>query len=159
MIRSVQEDSLKLTGSHTINAPRSQVFVMLQDPAVLAKATPGVKTIERESEDTYKASLELGIGPVRGKFDGHIQVVERSEPETMTLAVQGEGGPGGVKAVGKLRLEEKAGKTIIHWEGEPQMSGRIAAVGGRLVGGVAKKLAGEFFSSVDKQAATYQVEG
>lgn len=146
---------MRLTGSHTINAPRSKVFVMLQDPAVLANATPGVKTIERESEDNYKASLELGIGPVRGKFDGNIEVVEKNEPETMTLAVQGEGGPGGVKAVGKLRLEDKGDKTIIHWEGEPQMSGRIAAVGGRLVGGVAKKLAGEFFSSVDKQAATY----
>ena len=148
---------MRLTGSHTINAPRSKVFVMLQDPAVLANATPGVKTIERESEDNYKASLELGIGPVRGKFDGNIEVVEKNEPETMTLAVQGEGGPGGVKAVGKLRLEDKGDKTIIHWEGEPQMSGRIAAVGGRLVGGVAKKLAGEFFSSVDKQAATYNV--
>ena len=146
---------MKLTGSHTINAPREKVFVMLQDPDVLANATPGVKTMEKESEDNYKASLELGIGPVRGKFDGRIKVVEKSEPESMTLAVEGQGGPGGVKAVGKLRLEEQGGKTVIHWEGEPQMSGRIAAVGGRLVGGVAKKLAGEFFSSVDQQAASY----
>lgn len=146
---------MKLTGSHTINAPRDKVFAMLQDPNVLANATPGVKSMTQEREDVYNASLELGIGPVRGVFDGHVEITEKNAPETMTLSVDGQGGPGGVRAIGKLRLEDKGDTTVIHWEGEPQMSGRIAAVGGRLVGGVAKKLAGQFFDSVDKQSRTY----
>ena len=146
---------MKLTGSHTINAPRDKVFTMLQDPKVLANATPGVKSMTQEKEDVYNASLELGVGPVRGTFDGHVEITEKNAPETMTLSVDGQGGPGGVRAIGKLRLEDKGDTTVIHWEGEPQMSGRIAAVGGRLVGGVAKKLAGQFFDSVDKQAASY----
>ena len=147
---------MKLNGSHTISAPREIVWKMLQDPDVLAKATPGVQSMEQEREDNYKATLELGIGPVKGTFDGHVEISDKTEPETMTLNVEGQGGPGGVKAVGVLRLEEQGDKTVIHWEGEPQMSGRIAAVGGRLVGGVAKKMAGQFFSSVDEQSKSYQ---
>ena len=129
---------------------------MLQDQDVLAKATPGVKSMQKEREDLYKASLNLGIGPVKGSFDGSVEITEKEAPETMTLAVEGQGGPGGVKAVGRLRLEEQGDKTIIHWEGAPQISGRIASVGARLVGGVAKKLAGQFFDSISEQAKTYE---
>ena len=148
---------MKLQGTQTINAPREKVFVMLQDPEILRLAAPGVQSMEKESEDTYKTSLELGIGPVRGVFDGSIVIVEKEEPELLVLSVEGQGGPGGVKAVGRLRLEEEGDKTVIHWEGDPQMSGRIAAVGTRLIGGVAKKLAGQFFTIVDERAQTYEV--
>ena len=147
---------MKLEGSHTISAPRQTVWQMLQDPNVLAKATPGVQSMKQESEDFYRATLKLGIGPVKGTFDGHVKITDKNEPEAMTLNVEGQGGPGGVKAEGRLRLEEQGDQTVIHWEGEPQMSGRIAAVGGRLVGGVAKKMAGQFFESIDKQSDTYQ---
>ena len=129
---------------------------MLQDPDVLSKATPGVKEMEREREDFYRAVLELGIGPVKGTFSGHVEVTEKHLPDSLTLAVDGSGGPGGVKAVGVLTLEEAASGTLVHYEGEPQISGRLASVGARLVGGVAKKLAGQFFESVDKQAQDYQ---
>ena len=65
-------------------------------------------------------------------------------------------GRAGVKAIGVLRLEEAPNGTVVHYEGEPQISGRLASVGARLVGGVAKKLAGQFFESVDKQAQGYE---
>ena len=147
---------MKLEGSHTISAPRSVVWEMLQDPDVLAQATPGAKSMEKEGEDAYKATLDIGIGPVRGTFDGRVHISDKDEPEAMTLNVQGQGGPGGIKAVGRLRLEDKGDQTVIHWAGEPQISGRLAAVGARLVGGVAKKMAGQFFDSIDKQAQGYQ---
>ncbi len=146
---------MKLNGSHTIDAPREKVFEMLQDQDVLAKATPGVNSMEMEREGCFKANLSLGIGPVKGSFDGTVEITEKEAPESMTLAVEGQGGPGGVKAVGKLRLEEQEDKTVIHWEGTPRISGRIASVGARLVGGVAKKLAGQFFDSISEQAKTY----
>ncbi len=147
---------MKLNGSHTINAPREKVFAMLQDPEVLAKATPGVEGMAKERDDYYKASLSLGIGPVKGTFAGSVEITEKNAPESMTLAVEGQGGPGGVKALGRLKLEDQGDKTVIHWEGEPQISGRIAAVGTRLVGGVAKKLAGQFFDSISEQAQSYE---
>ena len=93
---------MKVAGSHTIAAPREQVWHMLQDPDVLAKATPGVKEMEREREDFYRAVLELGIGPVKGTFSGHVEVTEKHLPDSLTLAVDGSGGPGGVKAIGGI---------------------------------------------------------
>ncbi len=147
---------MKLNGSHTINAPRAKVFTMLQDQNVLAKATPGVQSMTKEKEDFYKASLKLGIGPIKGIFEGTVEITEKEDPEAMTLAVEGQGGPGGVKAIGRLKLEDQGDTTIIHWEGSPQISGRMASVGARLVGGVAKKLAGEFFDSIAEQAQSYE---
>jgi uncharacterized protein len=147
---------MKIEGSHTLAVPRAQVWRMLQDPAVLAKATPGVKKMEKAGEDRYKATLELGIGPVKGSFEGHLTITEKQEPEVMTLAIEGQGGPGGVRAQGRLRLEEQGNQTIIHYEGVPQISGKLAAVGMRLLSGVAKKMAGDFFSGIEKEASTYQ---
>jgi uncharacterized protein len=143
---------MKLEGSHVINAPRDKVWNLILDPNVLAKCTPGVKSMEADGEDKYKATLELGIGPVRGQFAGNVKVTEKSYPDTMTLSVEGTGGPGGMKAVGKLKLTEDDGKTTISYEGEPQLSGRIAAVGMRLVGGVAKQMAGQFFDKLNQEA-------
>lgn len=147
---------MKLEGSHKVAASREQVFQMLQDPVVLAAATPGVESLEQDGPDRFKATLQLGIGPIRGSFDGHVQITEKHPPESMTLAIEGQGGPGGVKASGRLRLESQEDGTVIHYEGEPQISGRMAAVGARLLQGVAKKMAGQFFGSIDEQASSYQ---
>jgi uncharacterized protein len=143
---------MKLEGSHIIDAPRDKVWHLLLDPKVLALCTPGVKSMEAAGEDKYKAILELGIGPVRGQFAGNIKVTEKSYPDAMTLSVDGSGGPGGMKAIGRLKLTEDAGKTTISYEGEPQLSGRIAAVGMRLVSGVAKQMAGQFFDKLNQEA-------
>lgn len=142
---------MKVSGTHTIAAPRSRVWALLNDPKVLARATPGVTEMTVEREGFYRAVLELGIGPVKGRFEGHLEITELQEPERMTLSVDGKGAPGGVKAVGRLELEEDAGNTIIHYVGEPQISGRLASVGARLITGVAKKMAGQFFSNLERE--------
>lgn len=143
---------MKIAGTHTVSAPREVIWRLLNDPEVLARATPGVQGMEVEGEDRYRATMQLGVGPVKGSFAGHIAVTDKREPESLTLALDGSGGPGGVKAVGHLRLEAQGERTVIHYEGEPRISGRLAAVGSRLLSGVAKKLAGQFFSNLEKEA-------
>ncbi len=146
---------MKIEGSHTLAVPQDKVWRMLQDPEVLAKATPGVETLEATGEDRYKATLKLGIGPVKGTFSGNLAVSEKTEPSLMTLNMDGQGGPGGIRAQGRLKLEAQGEQTVVHYEGEPQISGRLAAVGTRLLSGVAKKMAGQFFESIEAQAKTY----
>ncbi|MCY4353431.1 MAG: carbon monoxide dehydrogenase subunit G [Truepera sp.] len=143
---------MKVTGTHTIAAPRARVWELLNDPDVLARTTPGIVEMVAEREGRYRATLELGIGPVKGRFQGHLEVTEQEEPEAMTLSVEGQGGPGGVKAAGRLQLKEEGDTTIIHYEGEPQLTGRLASVGARLLTGVAKKMAGQFFSRLEQEA-------
>jgi len=128
------------------------VWQLLNDPEVLARCTPGVTDMTAERQDLYRATLELGIGPVRGRFHGHLEVREKQEPSAMTLAVEGSGAPGGVKAVGRLELVEEGDRTVVHYQGEPQISGKLAAVGARLLTGVARKLAGQFFHNLDREA-------
>jgi uncharacterized protein len=147
---------MKIEGSHTLSVPRDKVWRMLQDPGVLAQATPGVEKLEATGDDRYKATLKLGVGPVRGTFSGNLAVTDKTPPEAMTLNVDGQGGPGGIRAQGRIRLEQQGDKTVVHYEGEPQISGRLAAVGGRLMSGVAKKMAAQFFESLERQAATFE---
>lgn len=143
---------MKVAGSHVIAAPRERVWQLLNDPDVLARCTPGVTSMVADGADRYLATLKLGVGPVRGTFEGHLEVSEKHEPETMVLDVAGSGAPGGVRARGEITLEANGDTTVVHYVGEPQLSGRLASVGARLLSGVAKKMAGQFFSQLEKEA-------
>ncbi len=144
---------MKVEGTHRIPAPRERVWQLLNDPAVLARCTPGVTRLEAADNDTYHATLTLGIGPVRGTFEGQLRITDKTFPEQMTLEVEGSGAPGGVRAVGTLVLSHDGDATVIDYQGEPLISGRLAAVGARLLTGVARKFAGEFFANLAREAA------
>ncbi|NIV34735.1 MAG: carbon monoxide dehydrogenase subunit G [Trueperaceae bacterium] len=143
---------MKVEGSHTIPAPRERVWELLNDPDVLARCTPGVSKMEAEREGFYRATLQLSIGPVKGRFEGHMEVTDSREPEAMTLTIEGSGAPGGVRAVGHITLEQEGEQTVVSYHGQPQISGRLAAVGARLLSGVAKKLAGQFFNRLSEES-------
>ena len=142
---------MKVEGSHTFAAPRERVWNALNDPAVLARVTPGVKTLEPQGEDTYKATIELAVGPVKGAYDGKVSITDKTAPERMTLRVEGGGKPGTIRATGELRLEEQEGRTVVSYVGDAQVTGIVASVGHRLIGGVARQIAGEFFKGVERE--------
>jgi len=142
---------MKVEGTYTLPAPRDKVWAVLNDPGVLARATPGIKTLDPEGVDTYKATIEVGIGPVKGAYDGKVSITDKVPPERMTLKIEGGGRPGTIKATGELRLEEQDGKTVVAYSGDAQVTGLIASVGHRLISGVAKQMVGEFFRALEKE--------
>lgn len=142
---------MKVEGSHTFAAPRERVWALLNDPGVLARVTPGVKTLEPQGEDTYKATIELAVGPVKGAYDGKVSITDKTPPERMTLRVEGGGRPGTLRATGELRLEEQEGRTVVSYTGDAQVTGIVASVGHRLIGGVARQMANEFFKGVERE--------
>lgn len=142
---------MKVEGTYTLPAPRQRVWQLLNDPKVLARATPGVKQLDPLGGDTYKATIEVGVGPVKGTYDGKVSIADRSEPERMTLKVEGGGKAGTIKATGELRLEEQDGETLVAYSGDAQVTGLIASVGHRLIGGVAKQMVGEFFKALERE--------
>ncbi|MDQ7843702.1 MAG: carbon monoxide dehydrogenase subunit G [Armatimonadota bacterium] len=142
---------MKVEGTYTFPAPRERIWALLNDPAVLARATPGVKTLTPQGPDHYAARIELAVGPVRGVYDGTVSITEKAPPERMTLRVEGGGRPGTIRATGELRLVEQDGRTVVHYTGEAQITGLIASVGHRLIGGVARQIAGEFFKAVERE--------
>jgi carbon monoxide dehydrogenase subunit G len=141
-----------LEGSHFIHSPPTRVFALLNDPAVLARCVPGVKSLVLDGADNYKALVEVTIGPVKGKFDGKIAITEKLEPHSMTLKVEFKSPVGIANALGTLKLEPENEGTRVYWAGEPQLMGMIASVGARLIGGVAKNQADLFFSKLEQEA-------
>ena len=146
-----------LEGSHFIHSPPTRVFALLTDPEVLSRCVPGVKSLVLDGTDSYKAQVEVAIGPVKGKFDGKIAITEKVQDQSMTLKVEFKSPVGIANALGTLKLEAQNDGTTVHWAGEPQLMGMIASVGARLIGGVAKAQADLFFSKLELEAQAIQV--
>lgn len=142
---------MQVEGEYTVAAARERVWELLNDPEVLRRATPGVKQFQPIGVDTYKATIELAVGPVRGTYEGQVQITEKSPPERMVLVLEGSGRPGTVKARGDLRLAAKGDQTVVHYTGDAQVTGVLMSVGHRLFGGVAREMAGKFFGALARE--------
>lgn len=142
---------MKLEGTYTLPAPRQKVWEMLNDPEVLARVTPGIKHLEPLGGDVYKATLEVGVGPVRGTYAGQVSISEKVPPERMRLQIEGGGKPGTIRATGEFQLQEQGGQTVVAYTGDAQITGVIASVGHRLIGGVAKQMTAEFFKALERE--------
>lgn len=144
---------MKIEGQHLIPAPREKVWAALNDPDVLAKTTPGLKQLTPAGDNTFDATIELGVGPVKGSYQGKVRITDQTAPEKMTLIVEGGGRAGTIKATGALRLEAQGDTTTVHYVGDAQVTGVLMSVGHRLLPGVAKQLAGEFFKALEREVS------
>jgi uncharacterized protein len=131
---------VKVAGTYTFEAPRDIVFEMLQDPEVLAKIIPGCEQLNKTGENEYDAALNISVGPVKGQFKGGVSLADIVAPESYTMNVNGKGPAGFVNGVGKVRLEEQDGGTLMHYDGDATVGGRIVSVGQRLLDSVAKSM-------------------
>lgn len=142
---------MKIEGEHLLPAARDRVWAALNDPDVLVKTIPGLKQLASTGDDAYDATIELAVGPVRGTYQGKARITDKSPPERMTLAVEGGGRPGTIRAAGVLTLESQNASTLVRYVGEVQVTGVLMSVGHRLFGGVAKQLAGVFFNALERE--------
>ncbi len=125
---------MKLEGEYIFDGPRQEVWNLLRDPEVLATALPGTQSLEQLSETEYASRMHVRIGPVSGIFAGRIVVSNEVPPESCTLTVEGKGAPGFAKGIGHVRLfEHKDNATLMEYEGDMQVGGKIASVGQRLI--------------------------
>ncbi|MBI3268982.1 MAG: carbon monoxide dehydrogenase subunit G [Planctomycetes bacterium] len=149
---------MKIDGEYLMPGSRARVFALLVDPAVLQRCVPGCKRLEREADHRYVATLEVGIGSVKGLFEGSVELAEQVPPERLVMLVEGKGKPGFAKGKGSVRLEalpDDAGGaplTRVVYEGEVQVGGTIASVGQRMIQGASKVMAGQFFASLEAEA-------
>lgn len=143
---------MHLEGSHLLHAPVQEVWDKLQNPEILAKVTPGIKTLESTGENTYDAISEIKIGPVNGSFKGKMEVAEQKEPESFVLIIKQNSKIGNVKATGTIRLQKvDDSQTEVFFAGDAKISGLLARTGQRLISGVAKTMTNQFFSNLAKE--------
>lgn len=141
---------MRLEGTYTFNAPRSDVWDALMDPSVLATALPGGEQMEQVGDNDYRASMNVKIGPVQGRFDGKISLADIVPLQQYTMKVDGQGAPGFVSGEGTLFLEDNDdGGTLLRYGGEVQVGGRIAGVGQRLIESTARSLTRQGLAALD----------
>ncbi len=131
---------MKIAGDYTFEAPRDLVWEALNDPNVLAQIMPGCEKLVQIGENEYEGALNIKVGPVQGIFQGLIKLTDISAPESYKMQVDGKGAPGFVKGVGGVVLEAQGDKTLMHYDGDAQVGGRIASVGQRLIESSAKSI-------------------
>ena len=141
---------MRLEGTYTFDAPRSDVWAALMDPSVLATALPGGEQMEQVGENDYRASMNVKIGPVQGRFDGKISLADIVPLQQYTMKVDGQGAPGFVSGEGTLFLEDNdGGGTLLRYGGDVQVGGRIAGVGQRLIESTARSLTRQGLAALD----------
>jgi uncharacterized protein len=138
---------MKMSGEQRIAAPRERVWEALNDPAVLRQSIPGCQSLEKETDDRMRATVEVKIGPIGARFNGVVTISDPNPPESYIITGEGQGGTvGTAKGGARVRLTEAAGATLLSYEVDAQVGGRLAQLGGPIIDATAKQLAGRFFS-------------
>ena len=141
--------AVTMAGEATLPAARPQVWALLNDPAVLKACIPGCESLEKTGENGYAAVAKVKIGPVAATFRGKVQLSDITPSVGYTIAGEGEGGVAGfAKGAAKVTLADATGGgTLLRYDVEAQVGGKIAQLGSRLIDGVAKSMADKFFSN------------
>ena len=148
---------MKMSGSQVIDAPRDAVWNGLNDPKVLQQCIPGCESIVASSPTQMKAKVVLKIGPVKASFTGAVTLSDIKAPESYRISGKGEGGFAGFASGGatvKLTANNP-NETLMEYDVDAQVGGKIAALGSRLIDSTATSLADQFFgkfASLVKQA-------
>lgn len=139
---------MRITGSHTVEVPRQQLWDALQDPAVLARTLPGCESLTALGDDAYAATLTAGVASIRGTYTGKVRLHDQDAPASYRLVADGSGGPGTIHADATVRLEENGRDTTVHYEADAVVGGMLGGVGQRMIAAAARRTAGEFFDAV-----------
>lgn len=145
---------MEMKGEYRIPAPRERVWGMLNDPDVLRECIPGCQSLDKAGDDRFAAKVTTKIGPVKATFNGEVALTNIKAPESYTISGEGKGGPAGFARGGAdVHLAEDGSDTILTYEANAKVGGKLAQLGSRLIDSTAKKLADQFFDCFAAKAS------
>lgn len=140
-----------MSGEVQLAAPRQVVWANLNDPEILKVCIPGCEELVRSEENGFRAVARMKVGPVSARFKGNVVLSDLDPPNAYRISGEGEGGMAGfAKGGAAVKLIEADGGTLLRYNVNAQIGGKLAQLGQRLINGTAKKLADEFFSNFAK---------
>ena len=137
---------MDLTGEYRIPALRQDVWEALNNPEILKQCIDGCQELSKDSDTQFSAKVTAKVGPVKAKFSGKVTLSELDPPNGYKISGEGQGGVAGfAKGGATVKLDEDGGDTVLSYTANAEVGGKLASVGSRLVEGVAKKQADDFF--------------
>jgi carbon monoxide dehydrogenase subunit G len=151
-------ETMDMSGEYRIPAPRQTVWEALNDPEILKAAIPGCEELTAEGDNGFAAKVRAKVGPVSARFQGKVALLDLDPPNGYRIEGEGTGGAAGfAKGGATVKLTEDGGETILNYEANASVGGKLAQIGSRLIDGAAKKMADDFFAKfsaiVGEQAA------
>jgi uncharacterized protein len=142
---------MDMQGSRRLAVTQQEAWQALNDPEVLKACIPGCDRIEATGDNQYAIGMSVRVGPVAAKFSGKIALEDVNPPESYTIRFEGQGGPAGFgKGSAQVKLAPAAeGGCDLTYSAQAQVGGKIAQVGQRLIDGVARSMAEDFFKRFD----------
>lgn len=143
---------MQLSGKNIVNAKPENVWALLMDPEALARIVPGISRLEKNGENKFKSILEIKLGPVNGAFTGEFQLEDIIPNKGFTLKVLQNSKIGNANASIKIDLlKPEPTRTTISFNGEVKMTGLLAGMGQRIMGGVSNTLTKQFFTNLERE--------
>ena len=143
---------MNLDGSAVLHADPDRVWSVITDPAVLARTIPGCESLERVGDDEYKMNVSVGVGAIRGTYAGEVKLSDQQRPSSYVMHASGAGAPGNARATVTINLDPAdGGTTTLTYSADAVIGGPVAGVGQRMITGVAKRMAGQFFKAIDDE--------
>ena len=145
---------MEIKGAYKIAAAREQVWAALNDPEVLKKCLPGCEKLERDGDNAFTATIKVKVGPVSAKFSGAVTLQDLDPPNGYQIVGEGKGGVAGfAKGGARVSLREDGGATVLAYDADAKVGGKLAQIGSRLILGTARKLADGFFKKFAETVA------
>ena len=145
---------MKVSGAYPVAASQERAYALLQDPAILTRCMPGCEGLDRVAENEYAMRMKMVLASISGQFAGKVKITEANPPTSFRLLVEGSGKIGFMKGEGLLTLSPAGAGTSVHFDGDVQVGGTIAAVGQRLLDTTARMLIKRFFDKLAVEAGT-----
>jgi uncharacterized protein len=139
---------MEFSGDYRIPAPPQAVWDALVDPQALKACIGGCRELDKVSDTEFAAVVATKVGPIGATFKGTVSLLDLDPPRSYTISGQGQGGAAGfARLKARVALAEDGGATLLRYEAQAEVGGKLAAVGSRLVQAVAKKNADDFFTA------------
>jgi hypothetical protein len=138
--------AMTMNGQVQLPASRELVWAKLNDPEVLITCIPGGEQLEKVSDIEFRAVATVKVGPVKARWKGKVKLSDLDPPNGYRISGEGDGGVAGfAKGGAKVSLSDKDGGTLLSYDVEAQIGGKLAQLGQRLINSAAKKTADDFF--------------
>jgi carbon monoxide dehydrogenase subunit G len=143
---------MDMTGERRIPAPRQTVWEALNNPEVLKASIPGCESLEKLDDDQMKATAAVKVGPISARFTGKVHLTDIDPPNGYRISGEGQGGVAGfAKGGANVALTDDGADTLLSYQVNAQVGGKLAQLGGRLIDATAKQMAEAFFDRFSRQ--------